>query len=304
MVRKEATMNDVVHDDRSASPRMYPEGMAPPVESLDLAKRLLSAHHAEFSAKRYRQHVELARLQDQARKLTLAHVQTEGAEFRQLVEAQRTLAERRIKETVRIRDQGNDLAWDVQTFAQAGLTFAVPPYDFDWVAGSNPGFEHADRRTGGYDMRQQSIGNGQQNSAAGVGFWFFSGAGNPAQRFAALIDYFDAWWDQAGFYVAHNTGRTRLWVFGVAENDWVGRADQTPSWSDGVGWLESHGNAPEGEDGTVANEVYFNAAPNSWYQCWVWSSAEVFGDVGLFGLSASSIEMRIAVKLAILGSLG
>jgi hypothetical protein len=298
-------MNDVVHDDRSASGRMYPEGATPPVETLDLARSLLSAHYAEFSAKRYRQRMELARLQDGARRLALAHVQIDSAEFRQLAEAQRALAKRRLKEPmqgpVHIRDRSGGVAQDVLPLNQAGLTFAVPPYDFDWVSGRQQGIEHADRT---YDLRVQSIGDGQHDVAAGVGFWFFSGAGNPAQRFAALIDYADVWWNTAVFYVGHNTGRTRLWVFGASERDWVGRADQTPSWSDGVGWLETHGNDPEGEAGTVANEVYFNAAPNSWYQCWVWSTAEVFGDSGFLGVSMSSIRMDVTLRLAVMGSLG
>jgi hypothetical protein len=150
----------------------------------------------------------------------------------------------------------------------------------------------------------QSLGDGGYFAAAGFGFWFFSQNGNPAQRFAALFDYFDDWWDDSTGYTAHNDGRTNVWVFGASENGWVSRSTGSPSWSDGTRWLESHGNDSYGGDsGTVSNDTFFNAMPNSWYQCWMWSSASVDSDSGLFGFSASTIHMRMSVPFAVIGGL-
>lgn len=296
-------MNELVQEHRTPSGQPYPDGMTPPVETLDLAKNLLSAHHAASSAKRQRQHADTARIQEKARALALGHIQTDGAGFRQLEQERRQWLERHSRTNGRARKAHAVSLQDVQPLLQARLTLAGAPYDFDWVSGVIPGAEHADRRTGDYGIRVGSLG-GENTAAAGVGFWFFSGAGNPLQRFAALIDYSDTWQDSAAFYAAHNSASTRLWVFGASEKDWVARSDQTPSWSDGVGWLEEHGNAPDGEGGTVANQTFFHAAPNSWYQCWIWSTADVYADGGFWGFSSSWIDLEISVQLGILGSLG
>lgn len=312
-------METIVQEDRPASGRPHLDGSGPPVESLELAKSLLSAHHAAQVAKRTRQRLEMARIQETSRRLALAHTHAQADELRQLEQERRRVIEQRLKAGGRgnghANGQGNGhgngrsrpnrhtTAQDVHMNARAGVTLAVPPYDFEWVSDSGQGIEHADHTTGNYDLRVQSIGDGENDVAAGVGFWFFSGDGNPMQRFSAVIDYFDDWWNSAEFYVGHNNGRTRLWVFGASENAWVAQSDQTPSWSDGVGWLEEHGNDPDGEDGTVANETFFNAAPNSFYQCWIWSSADVYADSGFWGFAASSINMSVGVRLGVLGGL-
>jgi hypothetical protein len=109
------------------------------------------------------------------------------------------------------------------------------------------------------------LGTGHQTVGAGIGFWFSSGTGNPAQRFTAVIEFEDDWWDKATGYVAHNDARTWLSVWGTAENGWVSTsANQTPTWSDGVGWTEAHQN---NESGTASLVTHFNARPNSAYFC-------------------------------------
>jgi len=163
-------MNEHAQGNQTPSGQRHPDGAAPPVETLDLARSLLSAHHAEESAKRYRQRADAARFQDKARALALAHVQTDGPGFRQLEHERRQLIERRLKLDERVRDPGGSPVRNMQPLSRSGLTIAVPPYDFDWVSGNNPGFEHADCNTGNYDMRLQSIGSGAHSAAAGVGF--------------------------------------------------------------------------------------------------------------------------------------
>jgi hypothetical protein len=290
-------MNDIAHDIQTAAGQRHPEGHTPPLETLGLAKSLLAAHHAAESARRYQRYLDDARLQEQARRLALAHVRADSPEFQHLQKERRRALEERIARSKCNHERHAGAP------ARTSLTIETRPYDFDWVSGSGQGIEHANRSAGTYDLAVQSIGSGNRNIAAGIGFWFYSGDGNPRQRFAALLDYFDDWWDSAEFYVANNNSHTRLWVFGAAENAWVAQSDGTPSWSDSVGWLESHGNDPEGESGRVVGETYFNARPGSWYQCWIWTQAHVYGDSGWFGFGASSIHMNVTVPFAVMGSL-
>jgi hypothetical protein len=198
--------------------------------------------------------------------------------------------------------QDGDTAFDI-VYGGSGLALAAPPYDFEWVSGIGAGIEDANRDAGYYNLREQSFGNGWRTVAAGVGFWFYSGDGNPRQRFAAVLDYTDDWWDSAMFYVADSRAHTRLAVFGASEKTWVVRSEQPPSWSDHVGWLDSGGNDPVGEEGRILNETYFNAAPRSWYQCWVWSQCDVYGDSGIFGFGAASAALSVLVRYAVMGSL-
>jgi hypothetical protein len=80
------------------------------------------------------------------------------------------------------------------------------------------------------------------------------------------------------------------------------KADVQPSWSDHVGWTDSHGNDPAGEVGGLWAETWFPAAANGWYQVWVWSDAYVNSDSGFGGFGASSIQFSAAVPLVILNS--
>lgn len=225
------------------------------------------------------------------------------ADLRALAQAQRERAERRVPANGHVRRERRVLGQNIGTAILPKLTLVIAPYDFQWVSMHGEGWAHADEATGDYSVHVHSLGAGEASMAAGVGFWFHSGDGNPMQRFAALIDYWEDWWDSAQFYVAHNDGRTRLWVFGASERAWVAQSDQTPSWNDGVGWLEQHGNDPVGEDSTVLNTTYFSAAPNSWYQCWIWSVGDVYADSGSWGTADSFINLDVSVQLGVLGGL-
>jgi hypothetical protein len=188
----------------------------------------------------------------------------------------------------------------------SNFAFHAPPYDADWTYNPANQGSDANASNGSYDLAVQSIGDGNEEVAAGVMSWFFCADPAPmnGQRFAALLDYSDDWWDSAGGFVAHNDMRTRLWVWGQTENAWVCQADLQPSWSDGVGWFESHGNDPAGDAGTISVETFFPAMANSWYQAWVWGDAQAYGqDGGIFGFGASSIHFSASVPLMVFGSL-
>ncbi len=181
----------------------------------------------------------------------------------------------------------------------AGSQFELkaPPFDVEWTSGS---VAHADKNSGTYDLAVQSIGNGSFDTAAGVGVWFWSLEADAEKRFAVVLDYAYDWWDSAGFYVAHNDLRTRLWVWGNQEQNWVGGVDRDPQWSDGVGWLEDHSGNDEAR---ISIEVRFPALAQSWYLAWVWSDASVFSDSGAFGVSASSIHASASIPIMVLGQL-
>lgn len=278
-------------------------GNKPPVESLSHARALLTAHHAAETGRRAAQRAEAGRTQDRFRHLLFDSLKSSDEVLRQITAERRETIDRMNKEVRRSRPEHAGLSvMDQKSNASGKFDLRTPPYDFDWKSGSGQGLERADHTAGTYGLDVQTIGNGELAVAAGVGFWFFSGDGASMQRFAAVADYFFDWWDGASGYVAHNDGRTHLWVFGHSEGDWVARSDQTPSWSDGVGWFESHGNHP-GEDGRVSGDTFFNARPQSWYQCWIWSSADVYGDGGFWGFADSTIHITMSVPFAVMGSL-
>jgi hypothetical protein len=277
----------------------------PPTESLDRARHLLSAEFTERNRRIEARRQELARIDRQRRDLILEPLRPHQAALMRLAEATRDLLGTRERHVARRKAVQLAGTRDARVTLPSGLVIQTPPFDFAWTSGSGQGSEAADAGNASYSLAVQSFGEGSRNVAAGVGYWFFSGTGGTPlpftdQRmwlFNAVCDYADDWWDGAEGYVAHNSGTTRLWVFGAAEQDWVARSDQTPSWSDGVGWFESHRNG--GEDGSINNAMMFLARPNSWYQCWVWSAASVYADGGVFGIADSSIHMDIRVPLSV-----
>lgn len=187
--------------------------------------------------------------------------------------------------------------------AVGGAIFQGPPYDLAWSSTSGKdGSATIGQNAGTYNLAIQGFGDGNQYVSAGLGFQFFSGDGNLSQRCAAFWDYYDDWFDNAMGYVAHNDCRTYLWVWGEAVNAWVAQSNQSPSWSDGASWLDSHGNDPVGDDGNSQGQVFFNTQPSSWYQCWMWSSASIYTDSGFFGFSDSSIHLNITIPFFVLGS--
>ena len=98
---------------------------------------------------------------------------------------------------------------------------------------------------------------------AGIGFWF-PARGGGARRFGTSISFSYEWSERASFMLGTITAAMALRV-GMSENGWVGTsADQSPSWTDHVGWCDSH---HDSKDGQASQELVFNALPNSLYAC-------------------------------------
>ena len=83
----------------------------------------------------------------------------------------------------------------------------------------------------------------------------------------------------------------------------MNQAEVSPQWSDGVGWFESHGNDPQGDDARISVQTFFPAPANSWYLAWVWSNATIYADSGFWGFAASSVHFDASVPLLVFGSL-
>jgi hypothetical protein len=269
--------------------------------AVERAKASLNQYLAEQRDLRQAQTATLAAIEEKQLKLLLGHLSPD--ELKALAGERRRVLEASAARNIQHRRQGVAPLAAPRADTAGGAVFVGPPYDFGWQTSNPDAAATVDLGNGTYSLAIQGFGDGNQSIAAGFGIWFFSGDGDPAQRFAALWDYYDDWWDMAAGYVAHNDGRTYLGVFGESENAWVAQSSsQTPTWSDGAGWFDTHGNDPSGDDGRVSAETYFNARPNSWYQCWVWSSASIYSTSGFFGFSASSIHLNMTVPFFVLGS--
>jgi hypothetical protein len=243
---------------------------------------------------------EAARLAAPLRDRLFSHIPKDDPGVQRSIEQTRKDYERRLKRKVR---HPETLRVEPRFVTGSGFWLKTHPYDDGFSFTTANATAGADKAAGSYSMTVQSVGAGSREAAAGVAVWFFCTASDPMQRVAAVLDYSDDWWDSAYGYVAHNDLRTRIWVWGDTEKNWVGQSDLQPSWSDGVGWFESHGNHPAGDSGRISIETFFPAQANSWYEAWIWSDASVYADGGFWGFAGSSIQLSTAVLLVVFGSL-
>src|SRR5256885_12115700 len=221
-------------------------GGRPPKEAIRRSQAELRRWSADYSKERAKALGEVAKLHEGARELALGHLDRDDPRLKRQRSAAESLFKRRARRKLKPPKPG-----DVDPTITVGSIQTVkgPPYDAPWT--SSPADDttaSANHVTGSYDISAQSWGDGGRFAGAGIGLWFFAPADNAAQRVAALLDFSDHWVDSAEWYVAHNDLRTRIWVWGHSEGNWVGRTEVSPSWSDGVGWLETHSNDP-GDDG-------------------------------------------------------
>ena len=243
---------------------------------------------------------EAARLNAPIRDRLFGHILKDDPLVKGSSEQRRKVCERRLKRKIR---QPETRRIEPRVLTGSNIWLKAPPYDDEWSSNDANGMAAADKAAGNYNMAVQAIGDGFHEAAAGIGVWFFYTASDPMQRVAALLDYSDDWWDVADLYVAHNDLRTRIWVWGDTEQNWVAQADLQPSWSDGASWFDHHGNDPAGDSGWISIETYFPAEANRWYEAWIWSDASVYGDGGFGGFGASSIHFSTAVPLVVFGGL-
>ncbi|MGW2645020.1 hypothetical protein ACWC2T_08855 [Streptomyces sp. NPDC001393] len=158
---------------------------------------------------------------------------------------------------------------------------------------------------GTFSLNVQSIGQESDHAWISIGSWFTATEDNPQQRFAADVAFNIDWWDSAEGYVAHNDFTTSLNVWKIdfsAPPPFIVTVLNTqvqPTWSDGVGWLESHGQEQFGV--TVSPEGFFSAEAGVSYMCSVDADALVDSDGGIFGFGASTIHVGGCVKDLVFG---
>jgi hypothetical protein len=274
-------------------------GGAPPKAGQQAPRTWLERHMDGRFKKQQAALKETSGMSERWRELLFKDVAKDDGRLKQLKDQTKARWERLKRRKI---ERPKRLEIEPRFIVGSSFLLKAPPYDgaWQWQSASNTKAQ-SDASTGTCDLAVQSFGNGNVEVAAGFFAWFFAPEDNPMQRFAALLQYTDDWWDDASGYVAHNDLRTRLWVWGMTENRWVVQSEESPSWSDGVGWFESHGNG--GDAGTISNETFFPATANNWYQAWVWSDASVYADSGVFGSADSSIQFDSVVPFMVFGSL-
>jgi hypothetical protein len=273
------------------SPSHYPPDDAALEESKMKAMQQsisrLQADHAEQSAQRRARQAEDARIQDRFRDLMFGHLRSKETELKQLAEDQRRLIEGRPK-LARRPLLAKRLPME-RSPATHTLAIPGPPYDFAWKAGGQ-GTETAST-DGSIDLSTQAFGD--RSVAAGVGI-YFPASGGGVRRFGTRISFSYEWTETAQLYVGRNEGRVWLSVWGITEGDWVVTSgDQFLSWSDHVGWYQSHHDNREGQ---ASHELVFNALPDSWYSCVLNASLHCYADNGAFGFAISQASLHIALE--------
>lgn len=187
---------------------------------------------------------------------------------------------------------------DAQFRASANFTVKVPPYDGDFATGAGAA---VDKSQGTFSLAVQAFG-GSDSCYLSFGSWFYTAQNNPAQRFAAGIEFNKHWRQHAMGYVAHSRFSTVVSIRdGTTNTDAIPPVQIQPTWNDGVGWTESHGEDVEG-DFSLA-EVFFPATAGHVYFCQLGFSASVDADSGIFGFADSTIHLNGQVPRLILGSL-
>jgi hypothetical protein len=178
----------------------------------------------------------------------------------------------------------------------SSIWIKVPPYDMPLTFTYGSGEAWADVTSG--SCQAYTIGEGSGGGSAGLMVSFLATEDNLSQRFAALVEYGYEWIDDAFFFTAHCDGTTTISVWGASENDWVTQSGNlVPSWSDGAGWLDNHGD--EG-DGTESLQVFFPVRKNNWYFAWV--RCDVSSD-DTYPQSLGMGEIDLTIPFVVFGSL-
>jgi hypothetical protein len=204
---------------------------------------------------RARAYAEMARLHEPLRNLIFRDVAKDDPRLKKIIQDAKAASKRARKRTVKLPKPEK---FEPRFVAGSGFWFKSPPYDTSWTWGSQTNVHSsANSSAGTFHLDASIFADGLRQVAAGIGIFFLALDDDPQQRFSALIDYSDSWHDHAAFYVAHNDLNTRLWVWGETENAWVGQGEVTPGWTDGVGWIDTHGNEPLGDDGRASGEIFW-----------------------------------------------
>jgi hypothetical protein len=270
-------------------------GGSPPAEAGERAVASINQFLAERHERQRELHEEQAAIQREAVELMLGQLK-DDPRLARLAERSKTLAERRGRQKYAFRP--------IPRSAESAVIFGsdiwikAPPYDQPFTAPGGSGVTvQADARGGDYSILAQSFGSGKLRGAAGFGTWYYSPYLDNHKRFSVLLQYDDNWWDSADLVNASTSLATQLWIWGHSENAWVQQTNIGPSHNDTVGWYDDHSGDPFG---TVSVDTHFVAKADSWYEGFIWSSAQVdSGTTGIFGFSAASDDFQARVPFVV-----
>jgi hypothetical protein len=279
-------------------------GGKPPKKAADKALAALKQQMRERFERRNAQMAKMRPLTERIQAPLLDLVKADRAAS-EAVAKRRSVFLARSKEKLRVKHAR--LKIDPRMVSGSGFWLKAPPYDVPFNGTAGDATASSDINGGAYSLSM--TGNGSSAAAsAGLGIWFFSTEDNPQQRIAALFDYDYDWFDGSTWYTAHNDGSTNIWVHGDSENAWVlQQGGFFPSWSDGTGWLESHGSGGDGSEqfGRESIEGFFPARANSWYLAFIWSegSCDDHGWTFPGAFSLALQDQSMSVPFVVFGSL-
>jgi hypothetical protein len=157
---------------------------------------------------------------------------------------------------------------------------AAPQAQFNNSNGSQQA--EADASIGAFSVNLAVSGGGASAAvacSAGVYVTFVAPPGLATlQAFSAVVGYNYFYWDLAQLFTADNDLTTKLLIWGETENDWVGQADISPSWSHHDTWLSQH--SDENTNQLFGGSAYFQAGPSQNYIAWVSCAAFASADGG------------------------
>jgi hypothetical protein len=275
-------------------------GGNPPKKALQASLASLKQIEKERFERRQAERAALKPASERARELLFGHLKDDP---RLLVCAKeyRAISERRSK--LKLKKPPSTPKVPPQIFLGSCVMIQQPPYSEPFDAQSDPsGNVMSDFNAGAYSWAEQSFGNGAAiTAAAGVGQWFFNICTNPMLTFAANINYSYSWFDQAVWgLTAHTNASTALWIWGNAENGWVGQQNGLyPSWADGAGTFDMH---QDSQQGTEWISTVCPVQTNNWYFLWVWSSTYLDSNTGDFNTTSfSDSHMSVSVPNMLVG---
>jgi hypothetical protein len=239
-----------------------------PASTIEAFKARIQRDCAERFEARKTAHAERNRLTERRRRSLLSlvpmddpHIIQEAEETRKRYEALRKRPiqkpERRLRNAESCVVTGS-LEWFMNPPFDGAVSWPPPQQLFNNSNGTQEVL--AEASTGLYGVSLQVCGGGTGAAvaaSAGVYVSFVAPVAPPGfvtlQSFSALSNCTYSYWDEANFWTSDDDFQTQLLVWGETENDWVGSATISPSWSHHDTWLGHNSNSVAQLSSGIAN---------------------------------------------------
>nr|BFD90928.1 hypothetical protein KitaXyl93_22880 [Kitasatospora sp. Xyl93] len=187
-------------------------------------------------------------------------------------------------------------ALEAQFDGNTNSAVKTPPYDGQFINTGSHSFVTA--HDGQFEMSLNGIGL-STSAALTMGSWFFTPVNDFALQLTTNIWFNRDWHQDAMGFVAHSHFSTVFMIWDDTVKQFLPTSPVGPSWDDGVGWFESHGDHRENE--WVVAETTFPATAGHWYFIQVSLSASVDAERGPLAESDSLIHVWGFVPYLMLG---